>query len=55
MPFVISPRLIRKARPVGLRVGAALSAVALLYAEPIWPDRSATHLIMDNVGLLPLG
>jgi protein-S-isoprenylcysteine O-methyltransferase Ste14 len=54
MPFVISPRLIRKVRPVGLRVGAALSAAALLYAEPIWPDHSATHLTMDNVGRLLL-
>jgi len=54
MRIAISPRLIRKARPVGLRVGAALGAAALLYAEPIWPDRSATHLIMDNVGSLLL-
>ncbi|HEY7746886.1 MAG TPA: hypothetical protein VIA07_11150 [Desulfuromonadales bacterium] len=44
MPFVISPRLIRKARPVGLRIAATLTVVALLYTEPLHRN-----------GSLPLG
>jgi protein-S-isoprenylcysteine O-methyltransferase Ste14 len=54
LPFVISPRLIRKARPVGLRIAATLTVVALLYTEPLWAEHTATHLAMETLGGLLL-
>ena len=54
MPFVLSPRLIRKARPVGLRIAATLTVVALLYAEPLWADPSPIHDGLETLGSLLL-
>jgi len=53
MPFFTS-RFIRKARPVGLRIAAALTLGALLYTRPLWTVASPLHKSLVNYGSMLL-
>jgi len=53
MSFVTS-RFIRKARPVGLRVAAALTVLALLCTRPLWTAASPLHESLETFGSLLL-
>lgn len=54
MSFAVSPRLIRRARPVALRVAAVVTIYALLCVRPLWEDPSPIHESLDVLGFLLL-
>jgi protein-S-isoprenylcysteine O-methyltransferase Ste14 len=54
MSLAVTPRFIRKARPICLRVVAILTIAALLYTKPLWEDPSPIHESLEILGFLLL-